>query len=285
MKFNHKKCRLIVLLVLFFSIMPAILFERIASTQDQQKAAIFFYNSEININNFISIKAIFDKYLSKFGSFHFQPFDDRKIFEKTFRKTNYPIVMVMSSWHFQSLTKESPLHPILIASRNGKQFFNKILSAKKPINSIKDLSGKVLATAGSVEHSRNLLREMFGKDKMDIISTIKILIVPKDIDALLAVSYNVANAALTTADSLKLIEKINPRLKKEMTALVTSADILRPVAVIKKTDMMLESLEEIVQIMKEMKTNENGRESLSTLSIDGWSDISPEIMSELIKND
>ena len=46
------------------------------------KYTIYFYNPETNINNFASLKIEFDRYLSDYGLFKFQPFSDRKIFEK-----------------------------------------------------------------------------------------------------------------------------------------------------------------------------------------------------------
>ena len=45
-------------------------------------ATIYFYSTETNINNFKSLKMEFDRYLSKLGSFEFQPFIAKETFEK-----------------------------------------------------------------------------------------------------------------------------------------------------------------------------------------------------------
>ena len=282
MKLRHNKHRSIVIIALAIIVLTVLLFGKIASAQDRQEGSIFFYNSEININNFVSIKVMYDKYLFQYG-IHFQPFDDKKIYENTFRKADLPTVMVSSSWHFQSLNKKNSLRPLLIATRNGKPFFIKVLSVKRPFRGIQSLAGKVVASAGSLEHTQSLLLKMLGKDKVDLLSSIKILNVPKDIDALLALDYNVAHAALTTQDSLKLIENINPRLNKKLRTLFTSDEILMPVAAIINSGVIGEPQKKIIQIMKEMKTSGDGRESLSALSIDGWIDVSIEIMEKLLK--
>jgi ABC-type amino acid transport substrate-binding protein len=190
--------------------------------------------------------------------------------------------MVLSSWHFRSLSKEYSLQPLLVATRKGEFSFKKLLSVKKSVQRIEDLAGKVVASAGSVEHTQNLLLKMFGKDNADLLLSIKILSVPKDIDALLAVSYNVAQAAITTRESLDLVEVINPKLKEKLYVLMTSDNILMPVAAVKKP-FMIEETQKIIKIMKEMKTRENGRENLSALSVDGWVDVSPEMIETLKK--
>ena len=265
MKSRYKKHRSVVLIVLVIITLPVFLFDRTASAQAQQEGLIFFYNSEININNFVSIKVIYDKYLYRYGNVNFQPFDNKKIYEETFRKTNLPTVLVISSWHFRSFSKKVSLLPLLVATRNGKTFFKKVLSVKKPFRELRDLAGKVVASASSVEHTRELLLKMLGKNRKDLLSTIRILTVPKDIDALLAVGYSIAHAAVTTQDSLKLLESINPGLKRKLETFSISGDILMPVLAIKKLGVIGEPQKKIIQIMKEMKTSESGRESLSAL--------------------
>jgi len=71
----------------------------IAESTAADKIPICFYSSETNINNFKSLKMEFDAYLSKFGSYEFQPFDNRENFEKHIREQKKFVILV-SGWHY-----------------------------------------------------------------------------------------------------------------------------------------------------------------------------------------
>ena len=58
---------------------------------------------------------------------------------------------------------------------------------KETITSIALLKGKKLATAGNEEFTKNILTKMLGEGEKEIIDSLKILNVPKEIDALIAV--------------------------------------------------------------------------------------------------
>jgi len=51
-----------------------------AAFAEPDKTTVYFYSSETNINNFKSLKMEFDKYLSRFGTYEFQPFSNREDF-------------------------------------------------------------------------------------------------------------------------------------------------------------------------------------------------------------
>ena len=273
-----KKFRVFFLLFLLVFIIALPIYAQI-----EKKGMILFYNPETNINNFASVKAMFDKYLSEYGEYRFQPFNKRKIFENSVGKIDSSTLVIASSWHFRTLNKKSSMIPLLIAIRDGKFTFKKILLARKPISTIEDIAGKTVASSSSKKYTLSLLREMFGEDKSELLSKIKILIVPKDIDALMSVSFGVAQAAITTETSLKQIEQVNPNLKKKLTRLLTSGEILMPIVSCRNKASGNEIIDELTEILVKMNTTESGRKKLAALSMDGWRSISPDIMEMLNK--
>jgi hypothetical protein len=244
---------------------------------------ILFYNPEININNFASVKALFDKYLSAYGNYKFQPFNKRKIFEDSIEKIDSPKLLILSSWHYRSLNKKISLIPTLIAVRNGKFTFKKTLLGRKPISTIDDLAEKTVASSGSRENTLDQLREMLGKDNAELLSNIRILNVPKDIDALMSVAFGVAHAAITTEASLKQIEEINPKLKEKLTVLLTSGEILMPIVSVATQESKKENVDELINVLIKMNSTKSGRAKLAALSMDGWNNIPPNILERLNK--
>ncbi|MBC8549138.1 MAG: PhnD/SsuA/transferrin family substrate-binding protein [Candidatus Brocadiales bacterium] len=230
---------------------------------------IYFYNPETNINNFASLKTEFDKYLSSYGSFQFQPFSDRKSFEK-FIVGRSDGVFLISSWHFSQLKRKFPIdmEARLVGVSKGKTTYQKILTTKNNIINIDLLKGKVVASSGNEDYTRNILIQMQGAGERDIVNSMKILTVPKDIDALMAVGFGMADSALTTERSLTKLAAINPNQYKFLRQLAKSQEILLPiVAVPKQSD---ENIKLLLTIIEKMETVLDGQKRLKMLGVDGW---------------
>ncbi|GAX62210.1 transcriptional regulator [Candidatus Scalindua japonica] len=230
---------------------------------------IYFYNPETNINNFASLKVEFDKYLSSYGSFQFQPFSDSKSFEK-FIAGRDDGVFLMSSWHFCQLKRKFPIdiQARLVGISKGKSTHEKILTSNNNIINIDLLKGKTVASSSNEDYTKNILIQMLGEEKRDIIDSIEILTVPKDIDALMAVGYGMADSALTTESSLAKLAAINPKQCDFLRTLARSKEILLPiVAVPEQSD---ENIELLLTIIEKMEAVLDGKKKLRMLGMDGW---------------
>jgi hypothetical protein len=230
---------------------------------------IYFYNPETNINNFASLKTEFDQYLSSYGSFQFQPFSDRNSFEK-FIVGRSDGVFLISSWHFRQLKRKFPIdmEAKLVGVSKGKATYEKILTTKNNIINIDLLKGKIVASSGNEDYTKNILMQMHGEGKRDIVDSLKILTVPKDIDALMAVGYGMADSALTTESSLIKLASINPKQYGFLSTLAKSEEILLPIiAVPRQSD---ENIKLLLTIIEKMETVLEGRKKLKMLGVDGW---------------
>ena len=230
---------------------------------------IYFYNPETNINNFASLKTEFDQYLSNYGSFQFQPFSDRKSFEE-FVVGRSDGVFLLSSWHFSQLKRKFQLdmQARLVGVLKGKATYKKILTAKNNIINIDSLKGKVVASSGNEDYTKKILMQMHGEENKDIVGSMKILTVPKDIDALMAVGYGMADSALTTERSLTKLAAINPKQYGFLMSLSKSEEILLPIiAAPAQSD---EKIRLLIAIIEEMGTALDGKRKLKMLGVDGW---------------
>jgi len=169
------------------------------------KIKIYFYSSETNINNFKSLKMEFDRYLSKFGPYEFQPFSSRAVFEKQVKgKEN--CLLLLSSWHYRHIHKKYTLTAALTGVRNGKKYQRKILvTGEKPA----DIEAKpgLVASASSLQYTNSALKGMLKKFAEH---AFQVLTVPKDIDALMSVGFGMAKLAFASEiafDELKGVRR------------------------------------------------------------------------------
>lgn len=245
------------------------------------KYNLYFYNPETNINNFASLKKEFDTYFSTFGDYQLQPFSERETFEKIIAGKKDGVFLV-SSWHYKKLKENISIEPALIAVFKNKTTYKRILSVKNNLTTVSSLRGINVASSSSEDYTKNIIRSMLGKDNEDIIDSMKILTVPKDIDALMSVGFGVAGAALTTENSLTNLAAINQKQYKMLRQIAVSEEILLPVIAIPKPinndDMKL------INIVKEMDALPEGKNKLNMIGLDRWKELS-ELEKEILEKE
>ena len=164
---------------------------------------VCMYTIENNIDDFKSLKVEFDKYLKKFGDYEFQAFSDKKTFETHVNK--HGSIIILSSEHYKNLIKTNTFKAKLIAQKDNKVKDVKVLVGKKD-RSVKG----VITSAYSKKYTNKLLDSLIENEKQSI------LIVPKEIDALMSVGFGMSDFAVVSKDSFSNLQKINPFLTKDL---------------------------------------------------------------------
>jgi hypothetical protein len=207
----------------------------------------------------------FDRYLNNYGSYEFQPFSDRETFENQVKKRGQ-CILLLSSWHYNKIYKEYGLKAILVGTRNGKKYEERILVAS-------DETVKVgsIASASSIQHTDSCLQTMLkDKSAVDITS---ILTVPKDIDALMSVGFGMSKFALTTRNTLTELKMANPMLYQKLKILAEGEEALLLVVAI--PEQFTQDVKGIVTIIQNMAADPDGKERLRMIEIDGWQALDP----------
>lgn len=232
---------------------------------------VYFYSPETNINNYRSLKEEFDSFLSASGC-TFQPFSEKETFEKVISGRK-DAVLILSTWHYRKLRERIAIRPVLVGRWQNRSTQKRVLSADKALARMENLAGETIASAGIEEYTRNLLAEMFGPSRRRVAESIRVLIVPKDIDALLAVGFKMAKAALTTEDSVGNLERLNPRLFSQMGILASSDETLLPiVAVSRERD---DRTQPLLDVFRSMGNRPEGQRILKMIRLDGFQPLTP----------
>lgn len=227
---------------------------------------VFFYNPESNVDNFATLKSEFDDYLAGRGGYTFQPFSDRSTFERTLQAKPNGLYL-LSSWHYSQLSARFPMEPVLVGTYKGEYLQSKVLTARD-IGSVTGLQGATIAGAGTEDYLRNLLRQMLGPERESLAGSIKVLTVPKDIDALMAVGFGMAKAAISSESSLQKLGMINARQRDQLKILATSEKSFLLVAAIPKQSAEQEA--SLIKTIETMGTQPSGERNLRLLGLDGW---------------
>jgi len=241
-----------------------------APVKEAPEKSILFYNPESNVDSFAAMKTMMDRYLKKTGAYTFQPFNDRDIFEKFLMDRRKGIV-ILSSWHFQILKQKLSLKPSLVGVVEGKTTQVRILVSKNA-DSLAALGDFTVASAGSEAYSESILVEMLFARQRPIGPMPQILIVPKDIDALMAVGFDLATAALTSKSCLDMLITINPRLHEKLNVIEISQTFLHPLVTTIEVGGDLPG--EARDFFEGMANTTEGRRCLDVIGLDNWKKLS-----------
>lgn len=262
MKYLHFSC----CLFLFFLV---VLFSLTAKGfAGGEKITIYFYSSETNINNFKSLKMEFDSYLSKFGSYEFQPFSDPATFEKHIRGEK-KCLLFLSSWHYNKIKNAYSLKPLLTGIRNGKEYQKRILVASSRYHNINDIKAGPVASSSNIPFTRSILKEMFNKKSTA--DSIRILKVPKDIDALMSVGFEMSKSALITESTLENLKNTDPVLYKKIKTLAVGKESL--LLILAVPENFIKEAEKLTNLIQNMPKNPDGMDIIKMLDLDGWKTI------------
>lgn len=97
--------------------------------------------------------------------------------------------------------------------------------------------------------------------------------VPKDIDAMMSVGFEMSKSALITENTLNSLKGTDPVLFKKITPLASGRESLLLI-VAAPEDFLAES-EQIVQMLINMPKNTGGLDLIKMLDLDGWEKIEP----------
>jgi hypothetical protein len=260
--------------------LPVFLFSTVAFS-GEEKTFVYFHSSETSINNFKSLKMEFDRYLSRFGPYELQPVKERSEFEKQiFHEKN--CLILTSSWHYRKICRTYQGQPVLIGTRNGKSTQKRLLIAKTEFSDLAS-SGVNIASASSIQHTLSAIKEMFFNKNLNV-DALKILTVPKDIDAMMAVSFDMSGAALISENNFDRLKLLTPVLYQKMKIIATGPEF--HLMILAARINCLEKHKHLIQIIKEMSDTPLGQKQIRMLGLDSFQNVTDKdmMMLNLTKN-
>lgn len=231
----------------------------------QEALTIYFYNPEINTTRNVVLKTVFDQYLKEKGKFQFQPVDNRRAIETLIQGDKHSVFMI-SNWHFDQLQSKSfPTLPVLRGVKNGNDTYQKFLVVK---NADTPFESMTIATSGTPLFSRSILADIYQSHTPEQLNKPNFLLVPKDIDALMAVGFGLADAALASELSLETLSTLYKKQHQQLIILGNSRPLKRLLVIHHDTTSPIKTA--AIAALSDMSQSSKGRQALQILGLNGW---------------
>lgn len=280
---KKRSCFLAILVGLLFYSCSSVLFaeSQISSQGIPQQAStllekapltntkIYFYNPEINTAPNLVLKNAWDSFLFTKGRYEFQPVENANDFLSALRKEENA-AFIMADWLYQTMylsNSNTTTKPAIsfYGMKDGEITYRKILVANKQSLELEKLT---IASSGSRERAIEVLASIYPYMSQSQLTSLKLLLVPKDIDALMAVGYGLADMALSTEVSLNKMAALNGHLYKDMIILKESEPLTRSVLIFKSDNAELKM--HLNEVFTHMSEYLHGQRALSLLGLDAW---------------
>lgn len=237
--------------------------------QVSSRTKVYFYNPEINTARNLVLKNAWDNYLFQVGLYELQPVDNGESFTKLLHQEE-DSAFIMAEWLYASLISsleidEQSLELAFVGVKNGSDTYRKILVANKRALNFENVT---IASSGSKERARKVLSSIYPEYSLQQLEKMKVLSVPKDIDALMAVGYGLAEMALTTEVGLSKVALLNEHLYNDLLVLRKSEPFKRSVLVFKSNNLELKAA--LVSVLSNMSQDPKGQQAMSLLGLDEW---------------
>lgn len=234
---------------------------------DDGKATIVLYDPSTNHQAVDQILRWFNRYLAASLPGHeFAVVTKPEVFRKLLDQKSTAYAMVSSS--LLELDHGVGLSPMLVPTSEGAQTFRKVL-VDLGEGSAKDLAGKRIATVLAAGEPESGLRKVLEAGGVTVKGAL-ILRLSKDLDALLAINFGQAQAALVAESSLGVFRKMSPATAGKMRVLWKSEPIMRPPLCAVEGRQTEAQREALRQAILRMSQSEQGRKAMLSLGFDGW---------------
>ncbi|MFN4245209.1 MAG: hypothetical protein ACK4F9_03550 [Brevinematia bacterium] len=175
---------------------------------------IVYYDPDGNLKRIVDINSEGNKLFGKIG-LKFVVTADENSFNNALKQYN-PEYFILNSIIYQSKNKELNLSPVFLFKKGNKTYYTKKVVTFSDEVSMKNITSKILASS---------FKDVKGIIPYDL----RILKVPKDLDALLAMKFMQADAALVSENSIDIFKTISPVDYSLLKVISTSREIYNPV--------------------------------------------------------
>ncbi|MCP4132274.1 MAG: phosphate/phosphite/phosphonate ABC transporter substrate-binding protein [bacterium] len=223
---------------------------------------VVYFDPDGNLRKIAAIRALGNQYFKKIHrKVNFIVVGKSKTLKRKIN-TIKPQIMIVHSLYYTEARYQLSLKPLCIFTRNGSLTYRKkVITFDKSIKSLPHIRNKVIASSPF----GNYIYTLLGQNRIPF----KTLTVPKDLDALLALKFKQANAALVSETNLVSFSKKFPADYRKMNVIFTTRGIRLPIVVSTKYNKNKKFTADVKRLLLRMKKDPDGRKLLKIMNFDG----------------
>lgn len=233
-----------------------------------EERRLLLYDPDANLGDIVEIAAAFSRFLQRTGQgWTFQAVQQRETFESLLRQPGSEFAIVSSA--FLRTTGDNALSPLLVPSEKNDVYYHKQLVTSKKVQA-KSLSGRNIAVSGAGDEASAETQAILAELTKAGVSHPILLSLPKDIDALMALYFGQADAALVAPHSIEVMQRISPKAVASLEVLYETRRMLRsPLCAVGKA-AGAKQRETLVQSLLGMAKDPDGKEVMRRMDFDAW---------------
>lgn len=264
---RHGKLKTALALFLLFGS----LFYKTHSLAGAPRYDFFYFNPDSLQSNLDLLKKEFDTFFAETNNpIYFQPFAHLLDFEKT-AKESKPAFLIVPAWYFKKFGRELNLKPLLIPVRQNATTYQKVLLTTSDSGiELANLGNHTMAMTTMGPDAPAILENILSAGRKINISTLNIVVVPKDTDALFALILGQVDLALVAKGNIDQLKKINPRIVQSVRPLHVSKPVSLPLLCYIENMVSEKETEKLKDTFMGEQTGKERQRIMEMLKIDGW---------------
>lgn len=242
-----------------------------ASSNAEPVSQLLYFDPDANQEHIVAVSALFNKYLETTApGTVFEPIASQDAFEKRANDPLAKFAIVSSSYLRQH--KSMALNPLLVPEVSGSVYYHKLL-VDNGEGAPMQLNNKTVAASVRDEEAKGVLNYLKGQSIQ--VDGAFVVSVTKDVDALLALTFGQADAALVTENSIEVLKQSNPNAASKFRILMRTGDFLRaPLCEVGKRVSASERAS-MIKVLSSLDSDESGKRLLQVLGTQRWVPFSP----------
>jgi ABC-type amino acid transport substrate-binding protein len=233
---------------------------------------LVYYDPDANYQAIVAITSLYNAFFRTARiDLTFQPVQTRAAFEKLVGKESASFAIV-SSEYLLKVSSPVKLTPLLVPSSAGDTSYRKLLVDRGSGDGRPDWSGKRIATTvvgANPLAARLAVLELLRRAGIRS-SDVSVIMVSKDIDALMAISYGTVDAAVVSPGSLAVHRRIQPKAAAALRTVFQTDPILRSPLCIVANRASSARRDRVVEALRRMGKDKIGREAILSMGFDQW---------------
>ncbi len=225
---------------------------------------IIYFDPDGNLRNITSLQSEGNKYFQSLSpEINFWVIASEQILATEMERLK-PQFMIVQSLYYSRQKASLGLKPYFIfLSKENHFYVKKIITMNPDIKTLDSLENKVVTSALPKE----ITKELTGGER-----NWRILTVPKDMDALMALKFKQADAALVAENSIEAFRKLDPTDSQNINTIFTTKSIFLPLGVSTKFSTNKDLINKLTEYMKKIKSDTNGSTFINMMNFDDISD-------------